>query len=572
MHNPEKISWTDGTDYTLEYEVGGVQGQCLHCNKKYKSSSYLKYQHQNHCKSIQHRTTFADQISIKDYLLMSDKDKEEPTIIKIVKYLCENAHSINSTQTQSFKNLFGASYSEETIRKAIIDYADKLKEETKMQIKNLIVSIVIDGATINENSGWYAIGLATREAIYFYDIYHLSTTTTTALTHAIYNIIKEIEEDTGAVVFGACSDNAPNIAHVFDPDHPEGLAKVHKKYLLRVPCQAHTANLVNASYERTNLSYSRLRSKIKNFASKASEKNIHIALNISTRCPLIRDQRWFTEYDALKWIIENREKIENSYNSIKEIIGIGICPIQDSWNLLYEALCPLRQYVTCVEANICSIGRSWDHFRKMEEELTSLSSSNKYAKDLLQIVHIRWSSTSDANFLHLASFVGPAKLVPWKANYRALARKFEHGGMSQEDKDKFQTMKAESDLMVKTTIKYAKCMGFNFDGLDSTISFVLTTATLSMNRIDEYYWEGLGISSSNTAFEASKKGIDIIPENVTEIARFYCRLRSLPSSEAFCERIFANMRLLFPDSRYSCNDDLIRAQTLIRMVMSLKYD
>ena len=69
--------------------------------------------------------------------------------------------------------------------------------------------------------------------------------------------------------------------------------------------------------------------------------------------------------------------------------------------------------------------------------------------------------------------------------------------------------------------------------------------------------------------QGDAKGIFIIPTDVEKISEFYLKLISLPSSEAFCERIFANMRTLFPDSRFSCKDDLIRAQTLIRVVLSL---
>ena len=78
------------------------------------------------------------------------------------------------------------------------------------------------------------------------------------------------------------------------------------------------------------------------------------------------------------------------------------------------------------------------------------------------------------------------------------------------------------------------------------------------------------MTAANTVFEASKKRVKMEIKDVGSICEFFCKMRSLPSNEAFCERIFANMRLLFPDSRCSCKDDLIRAQTLIRMTLSLK--
>ena len=355
------LDWKEGKDYTFFQfpdEKHNI-GICKHCSNKFTNRNYLTYQHQDHCRGFQSRDQNRPKIrkSIKEYFIDSNKQKEDE-LIKIVKYICENSIAINTTQSQTFKELFKSSFSEEKIRKGIIDYAEKMQTETKNEIKGKTVSIVIDGATINENSGWYAVGLSTKSSVFLYDIYHMASTTTIALTHKINEVIEEIQGETDAVVVGACSDNASNIANVFDPEHPEGLAQQHHKYLLRIPCQAHTANLVNATYARNNQNYNALRSKIKGFATKAAEQNIHISLDISKRCPLIREQRWYTEYDTLKWIINNRKKIEDSWDAIKSNFNNQRCPITDEWELLFKALKPLRYYVTVVEANICTIGRA----------------------------------------------------------------------------------------------------------------------------------------------------------------------------------------------------------------------
>ena len=47
---------------------------------------------------------------------------------------------------------------------------------------------------------------------------------------------------------------------------------------------------------------------------------------------------------------------------------------------------------------------------------------------------------------------------------------------------------------------------------------------------------------------------------------------SLPSTEAYCERVFKNMRELFSFNRQNCADDLIKAQTIIKMNIEMEKD
>ena len=53
--------------------------------------------------------------------------------------------------------------------------------------------------------------------------------------------------------------------------------------------------------------------------------------------------------------------------------------------------------------------------------------------------------------------------------------------------------------------------------------------------------------------------------HIQDTAKFFQCFISLPSTEAFCERVFKNMRELFDESRKAVHDDLIKAQTIIRM-------
>ena len=54
-------------------------------------------------------------------------------------------------------------------------------------------------------------------------------------------------------------------------------------------------------------------------------------------------------------------------------MGFDVCPITDEWELLLEALKPIRHFVLDVEVNVCSIGNAWNHFTRMKTELERLS-------------------------------------------------------------------------------------------------------------------------------------------------------------------------------------------------------
>ena len=136
--------------------------------------------------------------------------------------------------------------------------------------------------------------------------------------------------------------------------------------------------------------------------------------------------------------------------------------------------------------------------------------------------------------------------------------------MRQEEKDEFNKMKSEADEMAITTVKYGNHMGYAFSDLETTILYLLTNAS-GGGIANIYYWEEIGSNANEIIKEASRRGIEINEEAINEISQFYSKLLSLPSTEAYCERIFAHMRQLFPVSRSSCKDDLIRAETLIRV-------
>ena len=132
-------------------------------------------------------------------------------------------------------------------------------------------------------------------------------------------------------------------------------------------------------------------------------------------------------------------------------------------------------------------------------------------------------------------------------------------------------MQEELSTAIETTIKYSRHMGYIFQKDDPNIGFLLSSGKIPRNRRQDYYWEGMcAVSGQFETIACLQNTVGIEGQKIMNLCSFYCKLRSLPSSEAFCERIFANMRRLFPESRASANDDLIRAQTLIRIVMSLE--
>ena len=99
----------------------------------------------------------------------------------------------------------------------------------------------------------------------------------------IKEVIDEFEGKAKALFIGACTDNASNISNCFDSSKDDSLQKVYGKFIIRVSCQAHTANLVVVTYARSNPYFSRLQSKIRGYTWSLHNDNTHLLFNISTR-------------------------------------------------------------------------------------------------------------------------------------------------------------------------------------------------------------------------------------------------------------------------------------------------
>ena len=69
----------------------------------------------------------------------------------------------------------------------------------------------MDGATIIK-SGWYCVGVATSRAIYYYGCYHLTDTSTRAISFQVNGVIDEIIKITRANIVAACTDNASKVS------------------------------------------------------------------------------------------------------------------------------------------------------------------------------------------------------------------------------------------------------------------------------------------------------------------------------------------------------------------------
>ena len=176
-----------------------------------------------------------------------------------------------------------------------------------------MVSIVLDGATIVDESSWYSLGIATECETFFYDVYHFVNSRSQVITSQVFKIITELESKCECCVIGASSDNAKNMINVFDNDHKDGLAVMYKKFMLHSPCQAHTSNPVITTLRKDNPYINQIMGCIQAIAEKFHSQKTHILCDIPVRCPLIREQRWHTHYAALHWFIQNHEAIQKGY-------------------------------------------------------------------------------------------------------------------------------------------------------------------------------------------------------------------------------------------------------------------
>lgn len=239
--------------------------------------------------------------------------------------------------------------------------------------------------------------------------------------------------------------------------------------------------------------------------------------------------------------------------------------------MLYEALKPLAVYTWSIEADVMPLGTAYKEFVTMKNELERLSPDNLHAKNIIKIVNARWSTTADENLMKLAYFTRRYNLFIWRANYDLARKKAALPGKTQKDIDDFEKMQEELTQMMKTTKHYARFMGYDLKKSKNEISFTLLHAKPPHSRDGEDFWVSLSICTLNTNQQSILiNGQELRVKILQQIAEFYHNLECLPASEAYCERVFKNMRELFDVSRMAANDDLIAAQTLVRMSIRME--
>ena len=248
-------------------------------------------------------------------------------------------------------------------------------------------------------------------------------------------------------------------------------------------------------------------------------------------------------------------------------------PVTATWYSLREALAPLYYFTTNVEANMVPLGRSYSLLTNLKKKLSELDEKgNTHAKKLLEIVNQRWSSTAEETMLKLAYFIRKPNLLQWRKEYNEAEVQANAPDATQEQKVTYDKFTDEAINIIQYTIKYGEKMGYNFNDAEEEIKYIIHSGQPKYSIAVIDFWQGVGNRAEEIVDEASKKEITLKLENVKAICSFYCKMLSLPSTEAYCERVFRNMRDLFSFNRQNCADDLIKAQTLVKMHIQMEKE
>ena len=122
------------------------------------------------------------------------------------------------------------------------------------------------------------------------------------------------------------------------------------------------------------------------------------------------------------------------------------------------------------------------------------------------------------------------------------------------------------DSIAKSVIKYSKYGGLDLDGFLGTVNFVLKYSEPLMRSRAQNTWQLIAGNPLSYFHKCATELHAVInPSKARDVCFFLASLQSLPSSEAFCERVFYHMRKLFPSDRSRSKDDLVRASAVVRL-------
>lgn len=494
-----------------------------------------------------HHTKSGNEVPISQYL------------IDVLHWKTKHNISMEAINDKLFKQKIAARpddlLSDNEMRIRINEISQQLIDKTHEVMQNEIMSIVIDGGTINSYS-YYALGgvywdpVISKLNTRLLDVIICKQTSTTQnILNMLSDTITSIDKG-HLVIVAVCCDNAKNISVGFINTHmlsnsPRSSPNYTPLPILRIACAIHTLNLIIGDLINEQESFVVIYNELKRIskAVKTMSRKTKFEKKI-LGFPKIQKQRWNSLYLVFSYLHVH-------YNDVKEAFP-DFAVAYDTIEKFKCLLEPHAQAIVQLESDTASQVTVYRECIRLKNEWLSILNKKGYpeAEFLIERYNYHTLYTMDIRISMLAYYLTKGGVNEWKTKYPIIRA----STMMNEEQKMIQKETRANLLILRETA--------------DTLSSIWGIKSIS--PIMEHYLYNVSFKTSHydlpTEDELLKSELNSFsPEYCSMFIDFIQRIRVLPASEAHSERIFASMRDLVSDNQKSMTAENIRSEAILKL-------
>ena len=474
-----------------------------------------------------------------------------------------------TVEKEEFKNLlslFGVPAGEipslALLRRLTISYGEEIRQANLKKLKGRNVSIIVDGMTLGDRTFYCATYFCDR-MLFFGGLFHIQIADADSLSHMLEEPLKEVAKSRG-IPIAIVTDNAKNLVAATSPVAPAErnrttIQQLTNQQLVHVRCSVHTTQLALSDLAKRNQPFRDFKRGIQELLLYLHEKKVKKVLRdlgVSCKVPKIQDIKWTSFYDAFVFMSNYQQQINQCLKANPGDRAPNVEEIPDIWMSYLTTLKPLGEHIMQIQKGTVYLWEFWRSHMQLIETWKNLE--NPFALELCELVEARFRETADGTLAELAHLLSMSNVQHYQevfSDYYSwdttslerkliLAKKKEQLCAKLVDLAQYWGVCQASESIPALFDRFLGNLGQLLRPGESTEAFYrrLSTETLARER------EGV-------VFQISWQGFAITALRVTQ----------LPASEAVAERVFSQLQLLVPPCRFGANDDLVAAQTTIRM-------
>lgn len=246
------------------------------------------------------------------------------------------------------------------LRRLMIDLAERIRCQTLANLRNRVVSLMIDGCQ-RWGKKYERVIIYTSERLYLYSVLKIRDGKARTLEEILAGVLETLKNNKTTVV-SINSDNASVNVAALNGD----LQNITNSHFIRQPCAAHTLNLAIEDTFLHNPRANRIYKSIELLVTHPPKNSIRNGY--SNKLATIR---WISIFDCLNFIHHHKQKYRNA--RVQEVAD-ALQLIEDEIGLenMHEIMIIVQPFLSAIERDQASIADIIPAFLKAHASLSGM--------------------------------------------------------------------------------------------------------------------------------------------------------------------------------------------------------